>query len=135
MFARASPTISRGCPSWRITTSNVTGDTGVWDEPVPYLAMRPLDPNEHEVYDLPTVSDVTGSLYEHCVRALDRACTRGVHGLPLMGSGDWNDGMNRVGVKGTGESIWLAWFLVATLRRFAVHAAARGDARGRGAMP
>ena len=107
---------------------NVTGDVELWDEVAPYLQMRLLAPNEHEVYDLPVASDVSESVYAHCVRALDRACTRGAHGLPLMGSGDWNDGMNRVGVKGTGESIWLAWFLVATLRRFAVHAAARGDA-------
>ncbi|HEV8496590.1 MAG TPA: hypothetical protein VGQ56_07010, partial [Gemmatimonadaceae bacterium] len=63
----------------------------------------------------------------HCVRALDRASTTGAHGLPLMGAGDWNDGMNRVGVHGKGESVWLAWLLVATLRRFAVHAERRGD--------
>jgi cyclic beta-1,2-glucan synthetase len=106
---------------------NVTGDTGIWDESAHFLTMRQLNPNEHEVYDLPTVSDTTGSLYEHCVRALDRACTTGVHGLPLMGSGDWNDGMNRVGIKGMGESVWLAWFLIATLRRFAAHATTRGD--------
>jgi cyclic beta-1,2-glucan synthetase len=66
-------------------------------------------------------------VYEHCVRALRRACTAGAHGLPLIGSGDWNDGMNRVGVEGRGESVWLAWFLVTTLRAFAEHAEARGD--------
>ena len=106
----------------------VTGDTAVWDATAPYLKMRPLAPNEHEVYDLPEASDLNESLYAHCVRALDHASTSGAHGLPLMGSGDWNDGMNRVGVKGTGESVWLAWFLIATLRRFAVHAEARSDA-------
>ncbi len=106
----------------------VTADTGVWDARAPYLSMRQLEPHEQEVYDLPQVSDETGTLYEHCVRALDRACTEGAHGLPLMGAGDWNDGMNRVGMHGSGESVWLAWFLTATLRRFAAHADARHDA-------
>ncbi len=105
----------------------VSGDTKVWDELAPYLEMRELEPHEHEVYDKPVVGATTGTLYEHCVRALDRACTRGEHGLPLMGSGDWNDGMSRVGVLGKGESVWLAWFLIATLRRFARHAELRDD--------
>ena len=106
---------------------NVSGDTNVWNELAPYLEMRELEPHEHEVYDRPLVSETMGTLYEHCVRALDRACTRGAHGLPLMGSGDWNDGMSRVGVGGQGESVWLAWFLIATLRRFARHATLRND--------
>jgi cyclic beta-1,2-glucan synthetase len=105
----------------------VTGDASVWDATAPYLSMRQLGPDEQEIYDLPTDSGETGTLYDHCVRALDHACTTGAHGLPLMGSGDWNDGMNRVGVHGKGESVWLAWFLVATLRRFVVHATARAD--------
>jgi cyclic beta-1,2-glucan synthetase len=105
----------------------VTGDASVWDEVVPYIDMRPLAPDEHELYDQPTRSDVAESLYAHCVRALDKACTTGQHGLPLIGGGDWNDGMNRVGIEGRGESVWLAWFLVATLRRFAHHAELRGD--------
>jgi cyclic beta-1,2-glucan synthetase len=105
----------------------VSGDTGIWDEHAPYLEMRELTEAEHEIYDKPHRSERTGSLYEHCVRALDRACTRGEHGLPLMGSGDWNDGMSRVGVHGKGESVWLAWFLITTLRRFAHHAERRGD--------
>jgi cyclic beta-1,2-glucan glucanotransferase len=105
-----------------------TGDTSVLDEYAPFLTMRELTPEEHEVYDLPEISDEHGSLYEHCLRALRRACTCGAHGLPLIGTGDWNDGMNRVGVEGRGESVWLAWFLVTTLRAFAGHAAARGDA-------
>ncbi len=104
-----------------------TGDTGVLDAPAPYLTMRVLAPGEQEAYELPAATGETGSLYDHCVRALDRACTLGPHGLPLMGSGDWNDGMNRVGVHGIGESVWVAWFLATTLRRFAVHAHARGD--------
>ncbi|MEO7183356.1 MAG: glucoamylase family protein [Gemmatimonadaceae bacterium] len=104
-----------------------TGDTGIWQERAAYLEMRTLGPDDHEVYDRPTVSLETGSLYEHCVRALDKACTVGRHGLPLIGGGDWNDGMNRVGVGGEGESVWLAWFLIVTLRRFAAHAEAAGD--------
>jgi cyclic beta-1,2-glucan synthetase len=106
----------------------VTGDTGVWDETVAYIEMRALEPHEHEIYDQPRRSERTDSLYAHCLTALRRACTVGVHGLPLIGIGDWNDGMNRVGVEGKGESVWLAWFLAATLRRFAAHAAQRGDA-------
>ncbi|MES2177685.1 MAG: glucoamylase family protein [Gemmatimonadota bacterium] len=106
----------------------VTGDTPIWDETAPYITMRELAPHEHEIYDRPQPSDRSGTLYEHCVRALDRACTRGERGLPLMGSGDWNDGMSRVGVEGRGESVWLAWFLITTLRRFADHAELRNDA-------
>jgi cyclic beta-1,2-glucan synthetase len=105
----------------------VTGDASVLDEPVAFLAMRPLQPHEHEVYDTPGVSDQLAPVYEHCLRALRKACTAGEHGLPLIGTGDWNDGMNRVGVEGRGESVWLAWFLVATLRRFAVVCERRGD--------
>jgi cyclic beta-1,2-glucan synthetase len=89
--------------------------------------MPPLRADEQEAYDQPVETAERGTLYEHCLRALDRASTAGVHGLPLIGAGDWNDGMNRVGVGGKGESVWLAWFLTATLRRFAVHADARGD--------
>jgi cyclic beta-1,2-glucan synthetase len=89
--------------------------------------MRELNPDEQELYELPKVSSEVGSIYDHCVRALRKACTAGVHGLPLIGSGDWNDGMNRVGIEGKGESVWLAWFLISTLRKFAVHAKKRGD--------
>ncbi len=106
----------------------VTGDASVLDEYTSFLDMRQLAEHEHELYDLPTVTDEHGSVYEHCRRALHRACTHGVHGLPLMGIGDWNDGMSRVGVDGQGESVWLAWFLIATLRSFAPLAEARGDA-------
>ena len=104
-----------------------TGDGSVLDEYVPFLAMPELGPEEPEVYDLPRVTDEHGSVYEHCLRALRRASTAGAHGLPLIGIGDWNDGMNRVGVEGRGESVWLAWFLVTTLRAFARHAEVRGD--------
>ena len=72
--------------------------------------------------------DVTATVYEHCLLALRRACTTGPHGLPLIGIGDWNDGMNRVGVEGRGESVWLGWFLTATLRAFASIAETRADA-------
>ena len=106
----------------------VTGDASVLDEVVPFLKMRVLEPDEDEVYDLPAVSEERGSVYEHCLRALRRAATAGVHGLPLIGVGDWNDGMNRVGIEGRGESVWLAWFLIANLRQFAAHASERGDA-------
>jgi cellobiose phosphorylase len=105
----------------------VTGDISVWEERAPYLAMRALAADEQEAYDLPAPSGETGSVYEHCVRAIERACTVGAHGLPLIGSGDWNDGMNRVGAHGKGESVWLAWFLTATLRRLASHADSRGE--------
>ena len=105
----------------------VTGDESVLDEKVPYLAMRPLAPEEHEVYELPKVSERVGSVYDHCVMALRKACTAGEHGLPLIGSGDWNDGMNRVGVDGRGESVWLAWFLVTTLRGFVPLVEQRGE--------
>jgi cyclic beta-1,2-glucan synthetase len=96
----------------------VTGDASILDEKVPFLSMRPLADHEHEVYDLPQVTEETESVYQHCLRALRRACTSGEHHLPLIGSGDWNDGMNRVGIEGRGESVWLAWFLVTTLRGF-----------------
>lgn len=107
---------------------NIACDPGVLDAQAPYITMRELNPNEQEIYDLPKESGEVGSIYDHCVRALRKACTKGVHGLPLIGSGDWNDGMNRVGIEGKGESVWLAWFLIATLRRFATHADQRNDA-------
>jgi cyclic beta-1,2-glucan synthetase len=107
----------------------VTGDEAILDETAPFLHMRQLEPHEHEIYDLPEVLEETASVYEHCVRALRRACTEGAHGLPLIGSGDWNDGMNRVGIQGRGESVWLAWFLITVLRDFARHSERRGDIR------
>lgn len=106
---------------------HVTGDASILDEKIPYITMRELGPDEHEIYDLPTVSEQEGSLYDHCVRALNRACTVGEHGLPKIGIGDWNDGFSRVGIEGRGESVWLAWFLIVTLRDFAEHAESRGD--------
>jgi len=106
----------------------VTGDGSVLDEPVPFLTMPALAEGQHERYDLPQPSGASASIYDHCLLALRRACTAGAHGLPLIGSGDWNDGMSRVGVEGRGESVWLGWFLVATLRGFAALVERRGDA-------
>ena len=88
----------------------LTGDTGVLDEPVRFIEGRPINPDEDSYYDLPHASEETASLYDHCVRAILRGLTRGEHGLPLMGSGDWNDGMNLVGNQGRGESVWLGFF-------------------------
>jgi cyclic beta-1,2-glucan synthetase len=105
----------------------VTGDVSVLDEKVPFLTMRELDPGEVEIYDTPQVSGEVGSVYEHCLRALRKASTSGAHGLPLMGTGDWNDGMNRVGIEGKGESVWLAWFIIGAARRFAAQCEARND--------
>jgi len=106
---------------------NVSCDRGVFDVEVPYLTMRQLNPDEHEVYEMPKVSTETGTIYDHCVRALRRACTVGVHGLPLIGSGDWNDGMNRVGHEGRGESVWLGWFLTVVLKQWAAICDERRD--------
>ncbi|HEU5217108.1 MAG TPA: protein ndvB, partial [Gemmatimonadales bacterium] len=105
-----------------------TGDAGVLDERAPFIEGRPLNPEEDSYYDLPVPSEESASLYEHCVRAIKRGLRFGEHGLPLIGSGDWNDGMNLVGIKGKGESVWLGWFLCDTLTRFAEVARARGDA-------
>ncbi len=104
-----------------------TGDTPVLDEQIPFLEGRALQPEEHDAYFMPEISEVTVTLFEHCARALDRALPVGEHGLPLFGTGDWNDGMNRVGALGKGESVWLGWFLQATLASFAPVAAARGE--------
>ncbi|HEX6185049.1 MAG TPA: glucoamylase family protein [Pyrinomonadaceae bacterium] len=107
---------------------SVTGDAGVLDEVVPFLEAPPLEPGQDESYTQPAVSKESASLYEHCVRTLDRSLSVGPHGLPLMGSGDWNDGMNRVGHEGRGESVWVGWFLHTVLEWFAPFCEARGDA-------
>jgi cyclic beta-1,2-glucan synthetase len=105
----------------------VTGDTGVLDEMVPFLEGPSLTAGEADAYFEPTVSAQRASLFEHCARALDRSLSVGRHNLPLIGGGDWNDGMNRVGADGRGESVWLGWFLHTTLWEFARHADARGE--------
>jgi cyclic beta-1,2-glucan synthetase len=97
----------------------VTGDASILDEDLPFLEAPELKPGEHEVMSIPGVAPETATLAEHCRRALDRGWRLGAHGLPLIGIGDWNDGLNRVGIEGRGESVWLAWFLCATLRCFA----------------
>ena len=104
-----------------------TGDTGVLDEPVHFIEGRPVSSEEDSYYDLPGRSDEAASLYQHCVRAILRGLMFGEHGLPLIGSGDWNDGMNIVGAHGKGESIWLGFFLYEVLMRFSEIARLRGD--------
>ncbi|MDQ3673568.1 MAG: hypothetical protein M3365_04255, partial [Gemmatimonadota bacterium] len=104
-----------------------TGDEAVLDEQAPFLQGRLLNPDEDESYERPSVSSEQASLYEHCVRAVALNLEAGAHGLPLMGTGDWNDGMNLVGREGRGESVWLGWFLLTLLRPFADLAAGRGD--------
>ncbi len=106
----------------------VTGDTAVLDESIAFLEGPALREDEHDAYFQPMIAEEHASLFEHCARALDRSLAVGVHGLPLMGTGDWNDGMNRVGEGGRGESVWLGWFLQATLVAFAPLADACGDA-------
>jgi cellobiose phosphorylase len=105
-----------------------TGDQALLDELAPLLAGRPLNPDEESYYDLPARSEESCSIYEHCVRAIRHGLRFGEQGLPLIGSGDWNDGMNLVGIQGKGESVWLAFFLADVLTRFAVLADARSDA-------
>jgi len=104
-----------------------TGDSGILDETVHFLDSRLLDPKEESFYDLPVRSRSKATLYEHCKRAILHALRYGRHGLPLMGSGDWNDGMNLVGVKGEGESVWLAFFLYLVLKQFIPLTHVRGD--------
>jgi cyclic beta-1,2-glucan synthetase len=102
-------------------------DTGVLDEMIPFLEARLVKPDEEAYYDLPNQAEEAGTLYEHCVRSIENGLKFGEHGLPLMGCGDWNDGMNLVGEQGRGESVWLAFFLYDILTRFAPVATARGD--------
>ncbi|MEX2586104.1 MAG: glucoamylase family protein [Balneolaceae bacterium] len=102
-------------------------DPSILDEVIPYIEARLLEEDEHEVYLQPSVSDTSGSLYEHCCRAIDISLQFGEHGLPLIGAGDWNDGMNRVGAEGKGESVWLGFFLVSILEAFIPVARSRED--------
>ncbi len=104
-----------------------TGDTGVLEEPIHFLEGRELYPEEEAYYDQPQRSAEMASLYEHCVRSIKHGLRFGKHQLPLMGCGDWNDGMNLVGRDGKGESIWLAWFLYENLQLFADLARSRND--------
>ncbi len=104
---------------------DATADIAVLDETIPFLEGQALEPGEHDSFFAPVVSDRTATLYEHCALALDASLALGGHGLPLMGTGDWNDGMNRVGERGAGESVWLGWFLHAALTAFIPLARAR----------
>ncbi|HXT67691.1 MAG TPA: protein ndvB, partial [Nitrospiraceae bacterium] len=104
-----------------------TGDRGVLDEPIHFVEGRPVNQEEDSYYDLPGRSEKVASLYEHCMQAILKGLTRGEHGLPLIGSGDWNDGMNMVGEQGKGESVWLGFFLYDVLMQFAQVARLRGD--------
>ncbi len=104
-----------------------TGDSAVLDEQVPFLTERALKAEDEDIFGVPTVASEGATLYEHCKRALDVGATSGRHGLPKMGGGDWNDGMNRVGRAGEGESVWLAWFLARTALDFAAIAEGRHD--------
>jgi cellobiose phosphorylase len=105
----------------------ITGDTGVLDETVRFIEGRPAKNDEDSYYDLPRPSGETATLYDHCVRAITRGISLGAHGLPLIGSGDWNDGMNMVGEHGRGESVWLGFFLYKVLVEFCRIARLRGD--------
>jgi cyclic beta-1,2-glucan synthetase len=105
----------------------VTQDLGILDEQIPFLEGQVLAPDQEDAYFEPTVSGQTASLFEHCARALECSLKVGTHGLPLMGTGDWNDGMNRVGHGGKGESVWLGWFLHISLTQFAAVASQRGE--------
>ena len=106
---------------------DVTGDNSVLDEPVAFISGAAIPDGAEDAYYAPETSDETATLYEHCARTLDRSLRTGTHGLPLMGTGDWNDGMNRVGNEGRGESVWLAWFLCSVVQNFAPLAQARAD--------
>ena len=106
----------------------VTGDAAVLDEPAPFLDFPLRKEGEHSVMGVPAVTGRTATLFDHCRLALNHGDRVGAHGLPLMGGGDWNDGMNTVGAAGRGESVWLAWFQVFVLTRFAELAERRGEA-------
>jgi cyclic beta-1,2-glucan synthetase len=106
-----------------------TGDTSLMEEQVAFLEGSAIPPGAEDAYYTPTISTQQVTVYEHAARAIDRSLDVGNHGLPLMGSGDWNDGMNRVGVEGRGESVWLGWFLHRLIADFAPIAHMRGDTR------
>ncbi len=108
----------------------VTGDTGILDEAVPFLEGPDLSPGAHDAFFQPGLSDQSATLFEHCARALDQAVAlTGANGMPLIGTGDWNDGMNRVGEGGQGTSVWLGWLLIATIDMMAPLADGRDKAR------
>ncbi len=105
-----------------------TGDAAMLEERVPFLQAPALRDDQHEDYRIALPGEEAATVYEHCLRAVEHGCRWGPHGLPLMGAGDWNDGMNRVGQDGRGESVWCGWFLAMILRDFGQLAESRGDA-------
>ena len=107
-----------------------TGDNAILDEPVHFLHGKPLEPGKHETYGIPDISSESDTLLEHCRRAIAHGATEGPNGLPLIGGGDWNDGLNRMGIDGRGESVWLGWFLVRVLKDFAELLLRKGDRAG-----
>src|SRR4029453_1188346 len=107
----------------------VSADGRGLDEIVPFLDGPALAAGQLESYFEPRVSAERGTLFEHCARAIHQSLPAGAHGLPLMGTGDWNDGMNAVGAEGKGESVWLGWFLHAVLSEWATLADARGEGK------
>ena len=112
---------------WKTAATLSTGDEALLEEPVPFLEGQAITSGAEDAYFVPEPSDQEATLYEHAARTIDRSLAVGAHGLPLMGSGDWNDGMNRVGHLGRGESVWLGWFLITVVEGFAPVARRRGD--------
>jgi cyclic beta-1,2-glucan synthetase len=108
---------------------NTTGDAAILDVQVPFVQGAALQPGQTDAFFAPGKTATTATLFEHCARAIDVSLANGVHGLPLMGTGDWNDGMNRVGAGGKGESVWMGWFLCRVIADFKPFADARRDAR------
>ncbi len=104
-----------------------TGDMSILEEKIPFLEAPPLNKDEHERYNEYPQTNEAFPLMEHCHRAIKKGATSGIHGLPLIGTGDWNDALNRVGEEGKGESVWLAWFLCDVLERFAKICDEQGD--------
>lgn len=106
---------------------STTGDVHLLDEQVPFITSPVLTEDQEETFGKPEVSEETGTIYDHCIRALEHGFRLGHHGLPLMGTGDWNDGMNKVGAEGRGESVWNGWFFLTVLKSFATIASSHGD--------
>ncbi|PYG87272.1 cellobiose phosphorylase [Ruminiclostridium sufflavum DSM 19573] len=107
---------------------NATGDYKILNISESYLQSEALKENEHERYEVPSVSEIKGTVYEHCIKAVDKSLVFGAHGIPLMGGGDWNDGMNLIGAQGKGESVWLGWFLYCVLQKIIPVCIHMGDA-------
>lgn len=107
--------------------AETTQDQSIWETQVPYVVSEPLRDEEQERYEIPRFSPFCESIYQHCIRAIERACRFGRHNLPFIGSGDWNDGMNKIGEKGQGESVWLAFFLQMVLQKMIPVCISKGD--------